>query len=71
MINQVDHREGAGPQTAERESFVALRRLSKGFRAQPATGTNQAFLHQKTSSSMKTGPNGTKTRLQAALWQKC
>jgi hypothetical protein len=29
---------------------------------------NQAFRHQKTNNSMKTGPNGAKSRLQAALW---
>jgi hypothetical protein len=35
---------------------------------QATTGTNQAFLQQKTNSSMKTGPNEAKSRLQAALW---
>jgi hypothetical protein len=35
---------------------------------QPATGANQAFHPKKTSNSMKTGPNGAKSRLQAALW---
>jgi hypothetical protein len=35
---------------------------------QPTTSTNQAFLHQKTNGSMKTGPNEAKSRLKAALW---
>jgi hypothetical protein len=40
MINQVDHREGAGPQTAERVSFVAL------------VGPPRAFCTKKTNNSM-------------------
>jgi hypothetical protein len=68
VIKQVDHREGTGSQTAEKSEFWGLGRASKGARMQQTTGTNQAFWHQKTNSSMKTGPNEAKSRLQAALW---
>jgi hypothetical protein len=68
MKNQVDRREAAGSQTAERVSFVALVGPPKGVRVQLTTSATQAFLHQKTNNSMKTSPNETKSRLQAALW---
>jgi hypothetical protein len=68
MINQVDHREATGSGTAEKVSSVAFEGPAKGVRVQPTTGTNQAFHPKKTKNSMKTGPNGAESRLQAALW---
>jgi hypothetical protein len=68
MINQVVHREGTGPQTAEKSEFRGSEKHPKGVRMQPTTGANQAFQPKKTNNLMKTGPNGAKSRLQAALW---
>jgi hypothetical protein len=51
-----------------RVSSVALREPPKGVGVQQMAGANQAFLHQKTNSLMKTGPNEVAPRVQAALW---
>jgi hypothetical protein len=63
MINQVDHREAAGSQTAEKSEFRGSEGHPKGVRMPPATGAKQAFHTKKTNNSMKTGPNGAKSRL--------